>query len=267
MNLPGVFIAKKKDGTIYYRASMTCQGKHISLGSFSSETDAHRAYLEAGLLLKNHTLTVDTYESNLHLLSFEKWVILCNYRDNGIYISTPIYIRPKFFYYYFNPHSFFLFSSEDLFYYASHKISKRGGHFFVSDYGMQVSIMSRYGIKNYAVEGKDYVFKNGNSFDFRYENLDILNTYHGVSFCPDQAPNCYITRIHVNGYLKVGAYATAIEAAIAYNKAADLLKKAGINKNFQTNYIDRMSSAAYADLYYHLSISPRITKMAQNTGE
>ena len=142
-----------------------------------------------------------------------------------------------------------------------------GGQFFVSDYCMQVNIMSRYGIKNYAVEGKDYVFKNGNSFDFRYENLDILNTYHGVSFCPDQAPNCYITRIHVNGYLKVGAYATAIEAAIAYNKAADLLKKAGINKNFQTNYIDRMSSAAYADLYYHLSISPRITKMVQNTGE
>ena len=100
-----------------------------------------------------------------------------------------------------------------------------------------------------------------------YENLDILNSYHGVSFCPDQAPNCYITRIHVNGYLKVGAYATAIEAAIAYNKAADLLKKAGINKNFQTNYIDRMSSAAYADLYYHLPISSRITKMVQNTGE
>ena len=264
MNLPGVFTAKKKDGTIYYRSSMTCQGKHISLGSFSSETDAHRAYLEAGLLLKDRTLTVETYQTGPHLLSFEKWVILCNYRDNDIYISRPIYIRPKFFYYYFSPHVFFLFSSEDLFYYASHKITKRGVHFFVSDYGMQVNIMSRYGIKNYAVEGKDYKFKNGNSFDFRYENLEILNNYHGVTFCPDQAPNCYMTRIHVNGYLKVGSYPTATEAAIAYNKAADLLKKGGINKNYQTNYIDQISSAAYADLYYHLPVSSRIMEMSQS---
>ena len=30
----GVFRAVKKDGTVYYRASLTRHGKHISLGSY-----------------------------------------------------------------------------------------------------------------------------------------------------------------------------------------------------------------------------------------
>ena len=49
----GVYSAKKKDGTIYYRANITYQAKHISLGSFSSEDDAHSAYSEACSLLEN----------------------------------------------------------------------------------------------------------------------------------------------------------------------------------------------------------------------
>ena len=40
----GVFRAEKKDGTVYYRASLTKNGKHISLGSFSDALQAHRAY-------------------------------------------------------------------------------------------------------------------------------------------------------------------------------------------------------------------------------
>lgn len=35
---------------------------------------------------------------------------------------------------------------------------RRGGHLFVADYGMQVNILNRYGIKNYAVKDKDYIF-------------------------------------------------------------------------------------------------------------
>ena len=46
----GVFRAGKKDGTVYYRASLTKNGKHISLGSFPDALQAHRAY-EQGLLL------------------------------------------------------------------------------------------------------------------------------------------------------------------------------------------------------------------------
>ena len=30
----GVYTAYKKDGTEFYRVSLTCQNKHISLGSF-----------------------------------------------------------------------------------------------------------------------------------------------------------------------------------------------------------------------------------------
>ena len=32
--LPGVYQAKKKNGTIYYRSSLTYRAKHISLGSY-----------------------------------------------------------------------------------------------------------------------------------------------------------------------------------------------------------------------------------------
>ena len=42
--LPGVYLATKKDGTVYYRSSITYRSKHISLGSFSTEEDAHCAY-------------------------------------------------------------------------------------------------------------------------------------------------------------------------------------------------------------------------------
>ena len=35
--LPGVYQAKKKDNTIYFRSSITYSGKHISLGSFDTE--------------------------------------------------------------------------------------------------------------------------------------------------------------------------------------------------------------------------------------
>ena len=36
----GVYTAYKKDGTVYYRSSITHKNKHISLGSFSSENEA-----------------------------------------------------------------------------------------------------------------------------------------------------------------------------------------------------------------------------------
>ena len=46
MSLPGAFKAQKKDGTIYYRSSITYKNKHISLGSFKTEEEASGAYLE-----------------------------------------------------------------------------------------------------------------------------------------------------------------------------------------------------------------------------
>ncbi len=257
--LPGVYTAKHKDGSIYFRASVTYRNKHISLGSFSDPETAHAAYKTAGCLLNDASRTLAQYEPE-SALPFEKWVTLLNFRDNGIYFATPIYIRPKFFYYYFSPTDFFLFDTEDLFYYSSRKISYRGGHYFVADYGMQVNIMSRYGIKNYAVEGRDYRFINGNNHDFRYENIEIINRFQGVEQIRQNGVTRYRVKIHVKGNLSVGVYDTETEAAIAYNKAIDILKKAGVCKAYTPNYMEGISSAAYADLYDSVKVAQRLMR-------
>lgn len=254
---PGVYTAKRKDNSIYWRASLTYRNKHISLGSFDNAQDAHRAYLLAGSLLDDLSVSLNHYQADSPL-SFAKWVSLLNYRDNGIYFATPIYIRPKFFYYYFTPSEFFIFDTEDLFYYSSRKISRRGGHYFVADYGMQVNIMNRYGIKNYAVEGRDYRFKNGNNQDLRYENIEVINRYNGVNAIDEKGKMRYQVKIHVKGNINVGTYDTETEAAIAYNKAIDLLKKAGVDKAYIPNYMEGMSPAAYADLYSSIKVSAGI---------
>lgn len=254
--LPGVYRAVKKDKTEYFRASVTYRNKHISLGSFSKEKDANAAYNEALELLHDPGIPIDDHKSSKHHISFEKWVILCNFRDNGVYFRNPIYVRPRLFYYYFGPGDFFIFSGEDLFYYSAHKIQRRGGHHFVADYGSQINILSRYGIRSHSVPGTDYVFLNGNPQDLQYSNIKVINAFHGVRLTSD---NRYEVRIHVNGYLKVGTYPDAIEAAIAYNKAADTLKNAGILRQYSVNYIDDISPKAYADIYTSVHISDSIT--------
>lgn len=256
---PGVYTALQKDGTLYYRSSITYRGKHISLGSFDSEEKAHQAYTEAGLVLADSNIQIDDHDTSSYAISFEKWVVLCNFRDNGFYISNPIYIRTSFFYYYFSKDDFFLFSKEDLFYYSAHKIQHRGGHYFVADYGSQINILSRYGIMSHAVVGRDYVFLNGNSQDLQYSNIHVINAYHGVIPVTCGLETTYNVRIHVNGYVKVGNYPNAIEAAIAYNKAADTLKEAGIDKDYAINYIDGLSAKAYADLYTSIKISDKLS--------
>lgn len=256
-HFPGVFETQKKNGTIYYRSSITHQQKHISLGGYETATLAYAAYLEAASILTNNELSLQSY-SSLRVLPHEKWTCLTNFRDNHIYFSTPIYIRKNFFEYYLSPDTILKFDIDDLFYYSSHKIMCRGHHFFVADYGMQVNIRNRYGIKNYAVEGKDFCFINGDNTDFRYENIEIHNSYHGVSLRKTKQGLKYISQIHIRGNYKIGYYSSAIEAAIAYNKAIDLLNKAGIKKNFTPNYLDNLSPSAYADIYSKLPISAKI---------
>lgn len=255
--LPGVYTAKHKDNTTYFRASLTYRNKHISLGSYDNSCDAHQAYLLASALLNDSSISLNRYRED-SVLPFAKWVCLLNFRDNSIYFATPIYVRPKFFYYYFSLSEFFIFDLDDLFYYSTRRISRRGGHYFVADYGMQVNIMSRYGIKNYAVEGRDYRFINGNNQDLRYENIEIINRYNGVCAVTKNSRTRYQVKIHVKGNINVGTYDSETEAAIAYNKAADLLKKAGVNKAYTLNYLEGMSPAAYADLYNTVKISSGI---------
>lgn len=255
--MKGVFEAQKKDGTVYYRSSITYKRKHISLGGFPTMQEANAAYLEADKILENAAITINTYSNDSHL-PFEKWVILVNFRDNGIYFGTPIYARSKFFYYYLSPSYVLKFDIDDLFYYSSHKIMKRGDHLFVADYGMQVNILNRYGIRSFAVPGKDFLFLNGDDTDLRHENLKIINRYNGVSEVTFRGQKRYRARINVPGYFVIGHYHTEIDAAIAYNKAIDILKRNGVTKNYTPNYIDGLSPSAYADIYSRLKISTKI---------
>ncbi len=252
----GVFSAAKKDGTVYYRSSVTFRRKHISLGSYATQEEAHRAYLEGNLLLNdNTTLLQYTPKSLLH---FEKWVTLINFRDNGIYLGNPIYLGQKQFFYYMSPTHILKFDMDDLFYFSSHKIMCRGNHYFVADYGMQVNIASRFGIKNYAVQGRDYNFINGDCTDFRRENIEILNTYHGVTLTDKNGKMLYLVRLHIRGNFVVGYYEDELTAAIAYNKAIDIVQKNGVKKNFTPNYIEGLSPRKYAEIYAAVEIAPKI---------
>ncbi len=257
-SLPGVYPAKKKDGTEYYRASMTYKRKHISLGSYDSMFAAHLAYKDADALLHDSSIKIDAYNKINPSIQFDKFVSIINLRDNDIYIANPIYLQEKFFYYYLSPDFVFKFDMDDLFYYSSHKIMRRNGHFFVAEYGMQYNIMNRYGIMSNAVLGKDYEFYNDDPTDFRYENIHIINSYHGVKQKKKKNINVYQAHIHINGNYLVGTYRTAEEAAVAYNKAIDILKRNGFHKNFSPNYIESLSPRQYADMYSRLIISEKI---------
>ena len=254
---PGVYIATHKDGTTYYRSSITYRNKHISLGSFESEDQASLAYQESSnLLSSNHPLEdAVTYAPTV---PFEKIVTLINFRDNGLYIGNPIYLRKNYFSYYLSEDEELKFDIDDLFYYSSHKILRRQGHLYVNDYGMQVTLMSRYGIHNHSVINRDYYFANGDSTDLRYSNVVLVNRYYGVSqYYTKQHQIRYRVKIHINGNYTIGTYSNETKAAIAYNKAVDLAKAFGINKNFPENYIEDISPQDYADIYLKIKISTK----------
>lgn len=252
----GVYEAKKKDGTRYYRANIHYRAKHISLGSFPTFEEANTVYIQAREMLGDADATLPEAFCHYEKIPFEKTVILLNFRDNGMYLGTPIYLQSqRFFVYYLSPELELKFDNDDLFYYSSHRILQRGGHLYINDYGMQVSLLSRYGIKNYAVMGIDYEFVNGDCHDFRYENIRNINPYYEVSRLDENGRVSYQTRIHINGNYQIGIYASETDAAIAYNKAVDLAKNAGIDRNYPTNYIAGLSASDYADIYTRIKVS------------
>ncbi len=257
MALAGAFKAQLKNGKTYYRSSVTYRNKHISLGSYDTEERAHAAYLVAKDIISDGTITIDAYRMD-SALDFDKFVTLINFRDNKVYIKNPIYLEKSYFMYYLTPSMVFKFDIDDLFYFASHKISRRNGHLWVADYGMQVNLYSRYGIKPHAVLDRDYRFINGDRYDFRYDNIEIINRYTGVYAVKRSVYTKYTARILVNGLYTIGTYDTEIEAAIAYNKAADIIKKARPSKHFRLNYIESLTPQEYAMMYLRTQISDRI---------
>ena len=141
---------------------------------------------------------------------------------------------------------------------------RRGNHLFVAEYGMQTNIASRYGIRNFARPGIDFRYVNGDTHDYRYSNIEILNTYQGVTAETKSETTRYVSRIHFNGNYLIGRYDSIEEAAIAYNKAADHLKKSGFSKNITQNYIEEISSAEYIDIYNSINLPKSILELKSN---
>lgn len=260
---PGVTKAKRKNGEIYYRSSMTIKNKHVSLSSFDSPKEANKAYREACEIVRENRYELDDYDESFSL-DFEKFIILMNYRNTGILFKTPIYLQKGYFFYYISPEKRLIFDREDMFFYAEHKIQVRGGYYFVCDYGSQYNILSRYGIKNYARKGKDYVFSNHNEDDYRYENIRIINEYVGVTDISDEINKKYECVIHVRGNYIVGRYDDEITAAVAYNKAVDILAAKGIRKKYSKNYIQTISVEDYKKIYDKVVVSDRIMKYSKS---
>lgn len=263
-NLKGVFKSYKKNGEAYYRSSITYRNKHISLGSFEYPELANKAYLEAYQVLFNNDKTLLDY-SNTMLLSFEKWVVIHNFRDNGYYIGNPIYLHKYYFSYYLDLNTELKFDADDLFYYASHKIHRKAGYFFVNDCGLQQNILNRYGIRNFAVKGRDYRFKNDDYNDFRHYNIEIINPYNGV--CREFRKNnlVFVTRINIYGTWTVGVYSSPVHAAVAYNKAVDYVLSKGIcSKNYTKNYIEELEPTQYKEIYSKIKISKKLRNLASN---
>ena len=258
--MTGVYEARKKNGEIYYRASFTHKNKHISLGSSSDEASCHAMYNEACEITGSpldHWIDTEhrtTSYNETMTLSLGKYISLINFRDNNIYIKTPIYMCHKYFLYFLKDNEVLQFSTDDLFYYSNHTIMSRGGYYFVNDYGMQTSILSRFGVRSHSVKGRDYIFKNGDIHDYRYENILVVNKYNGVSQFTKNGRIMYRTRIHINGDYILGEFTSEAEAAIAYNKAVDMLSGI-VNITYTPNYIEGISSVEYASLYHNIILS------------
>ena len=107
---------------------------------------------------------------------------------------------------------------------------------------------------------------NQDPYDFRMENIRVLNTYYGVDKVTQKGTVLYRARIHIRSYYVIGFFPSALEAAIAYNRAIDVLSKNGIQKNYTMNYIDEVSAPAYAGIYNDIKIPENILNI-RNTNK
>ena len=85
-----------------------------------------------------------------------------------------------------------------------------------------------------------------------------MNTYHGVFLTRRNDKAIYRARIHVRSYYLIGYYDSAVEAAVAYNKAVDIVKERYPEKNYELNYIAELKASEYAALYKQVKISDKI---------
>ena len=238
----GVYEAKTKDGMSVYRSKISYNGKSVSLGTYETMEGANGAYNEAKKLYFDESLNIDEVflgdsirEGHKgRFLPSDKVVSILNHRDHNIYIKTPIYIRTGYISYYLRDGREMKFDMDELFYYSSHRILKRGESLYVN---------------------VDYTFVNGDELDFRSANVIVINRFFGVHRKEEIAGKPYYeTKIHINGDYIIGRYKSDVRAAIAYNKAADYAKEHGLDKEFPQNYVDDISPREYADVYLELKL-------------
>jgi ATP-dependent Clp protease adapter protein ClpS len=258
----GAYLWKDKSGKIWYRSKISHKGVSVSLGSFKSKSEAGAAFEEAArlydsdisidrVLLSDGQRKAHRDENGFRdcFLSGSKVVSIINHRDHNIYIKTPIYIRSTYFSYYLGDGTELKFDMDELFFYSSHRILKRGGSLYINDFGMQVRLLDRYGIHSFSVAGRDYEFQDGDPCNLRSANILVINPYFGVQKKKAGSIYYYECSIHLNGDYLIGRFKDEVTAATAYNKAVDYARDHGMKKQFTENYIEGLSPRRYADIY------------------
>ena len=66
----------------------------------------------------------------------------------------------------------------------------------------------------------------------------------------------YVAKIFINHTIIIGYYPSELEAAIAYNKAIDLLMQNGTRRDYIKNDIPYLTLTEYHQIYDRLEISP-----------
>lgn len=195
---------------------------------------------------------------NESLLPSKKYISLLNLRDNGILIHNPIYIYKDYFKYYLSQSTVLTFDMRDLLFFSTNKIYQRGNYFYTKNTFMQTNLLSRYGIAPHSKLGVHYHFKNNNPYDLRRENLEITSHYKGVITTTRQGNTIYITKIFNQKTIVVGHYKTENDAAIAYNKACDILQGTGVMREYARNELPFLTHTEYLEIYNSILISPRL---------
>ncbi|MDF2593992.1 MAG: hypothetical protein K0R69_333 [Clostridia bacterium] len=246
-----------KNNITRYKVYFVYQSKKIYLGLFDTSLSAENALQEAREIMEG---SIDIADYTCTSIDYKKFITLCNFRDRHVYIKNPIYIHDSYFCYYLSKDIVLIFDMKDLLFFSTYKICKRGNYIYTQDSITQQSILSRFGLPPHSVCGIDYTFKNGNSYDFRRENLEIINTYKGVVHKVKNGECIYIAKIFINQNVVIGHYSSSLEAAIAYNKAVDILLKNDQGRDYIKNVIPYLTLTEYNQIYDRLDISPCITK-------
>ncbi|MDF2878260.1 MAG: hypothetical protein K0S30_1356 [Clostridia bacterium] len=244
-----------KNNITHYKVYFVYHSKKIYLGLYNTVEDAENTLVEAKQIME---APIDITHYKCSYINYKKFISLCNFRDHAVYIKNPIYIYTGYFRYYLSKEVVLTFDIKDLLFFSTYKICKRGQYLYTQDSITQQSILSRYGITPHSTLGVDYRLKNGDIYDFRRDNIEIINPYRGVSREYKNGKLVYSANIFIKHNVVIGHYTSEVEAAIAYNKAVDTLLANSTSKEYIQNTIPYLTLSEYRQIYDALEISPYI---------